>query len=165
MKENLEIFKIVLKKSSINIFLVFSLWINKNMQLLQLHILQLWPPTLYLYAISKRIKLGQPARSHLKDLSQSFKTVMDFAMFFSLDDYETLTNILFRFFFVLLLCLLLLRRYLMRYKKNHLWLIYLRLVTLKHMFSSFVSFFLLTFFLFLLSLQYVCSELTRKNFS
>ena len=103
MKENSKIFKILLRKSSIyHFFFVFFPWINKKMQLLQLQLLQLWPPALYVYAISKRIKLGQPARSHLKDLSQSFKTVMDFAMFFSLDDYETLTNILFLFFVLLL---------------------------------------------------------------
>ena len=97
MKENSKIFKILLRKS-LSFFLSFSPWINKKIQLLQLQLLQLWLPALYVYAISKRIKLGQPARSHLKDLSQSFKTVMDFAMFFSLDDCETLTNILFRFF-------------------------------------------------------------------
>ena len=33
------------------------------------------------YAISKRIEIGQQARSHLKDLLQSFKMVVDFAMF------------------------------------------------------------------------------------
>ena len=99
MKENSKIFKILLRKSSIYHFFVFFPWINKKMQLLQLQLLQLWPPALYVYAISKRIKLGQPARSHLKDLSQSFQIVMDFAMFFSLDESESLKNILFRFFF------------------------------------------------------------------
>ena len=82
MKENSKIFKILLRKSSIYHFFVFFPWINKKIQLLQLQLLQLWPPALYVYAISKLIKLGQPARSHLKDLSQSFKMVMDFFMFF-----------------------------------------------------------------------------------
>ena len=35
-------------------------------------------------AISIRIKLEHPARSHLKDFSQSFKMIMDFALFFAL---------------------------------------------------------------------------------
>ena len=45
-------------------------------------------------AISKRIELGHPARSHFKDLSQRFKMVINFshAMFFSLFGWETLTN-------------------------------------------------------------------------
>ena len=42
-------------------------------------------------AISKRIELEHPARSHLKDLSQIFKMVINFAMFFSLLGCETLT--------------------------------------------------------------------------
>ena len=54
---------------------------------------------LHPYASSKRIELGPPARSHLKDLLQSFKMVMDFAMFFSLLGCETLTNKLFAFLF------------------------------------------------------------------
>ena len=33
-------------------------------------------------AISKRIELGHPTKSPLKDLFQRFKVVMDFAMFF-----------------------------------------------------------------------------------
>ena len=50
-------------------------------------------------AISKRIEVGHPARSQLKDLSQIFKMVMDFAMFFSLLGCETLTNKLLAFLF------------------------------------------------------------------
>ena len=54
---------------------------------------------LYSNAISKRIELEHPARSHLKDLSQIFQMVMDFALFFSLLGCETLTNKMFAFFF------------------------------------------------------------------
>merc|ERR1711911_128143 len=56
--------------------------------------------TTYLHpnAISKPIELGLPERSRLKGLSQSFKMVMDFAMFYSLLRCETLTNKQYDFF-------------------------------------------------------------------
>ena len=56
------------------------------------------PDNLYPNAISKRKKLEQPARSHLKDLSQSFKMVTDFVMFFSLLGCKLLKTCLFGFF-------------------------------------------------------------------
>ena len=45
---------------------------------------------LHYNAISKWTELGQPAKAHLEDLSQSFKMVMDFAMNFSLLQCQTL---------------------------------------------------------------------------
>ena len=127
MKENLKIFKITYKKSLNYYFFPPLLSNDKKQQLLQFQLLHSWPPLLYYYfppllsnnkeeqllrlqlshswpplfhcyVISKRIKTEQPAWSHFEDLSQSFLTVTDFAMFFSLDESESLKNILFRFF-------------------------------------------------------------------
>ena len=63
-------------------------WMKENSKTFGL--LQSWPTTLYPYVISKRKKLQQPAWSHFEALLKSFKTVTDFAMFFSLDVCEKL---------------------------------------------------------------------------
>ena len=57
--------------------LVSMLQQTKNMQFLQ-WILKFLTTCHHPNAISKRIKLGQPATSHFKDHSQSFKMVTDF---------------------------------------------------------------------------------------
>ena len=91
------------EKKFIDIFFLCFLWSNEKVQLFLTWLLQFWPSALYPYVISKRIKLQQPAWSHFEALLKSFKTVMDFAMFFSLDECETLKNILslLSFFFLL----------------------------------------------------------------
>ena len=88
MKENLKIFKIISRKKHWkHSFHLIFLKNKKEGQFFYCRCNQLWhswPPLLHLNAISKRLKLRQPARSHFEDLSQSFQTVMDFTMFFSL---------------------------------------------------------------------------------
>ena len=63
--------------------LVSMLQQTENLHILQ-WILKFMITCVHPHAISKRIKLGQPATSHLKDLSQSFKMVTDFLQFFSI---------------------------------------------------------------------------------
>ena len=98
MKENSKIFKNTLKKKVHKDFFsrfimnwqketAFSSWLFES-----------WPSTLYPSVISKQIKLQHPAWSHFEDLLKSFKTVMDFAMIFSLDECETLKKNLSLFF-------------------------------------------------------------------
>ena len=57
-------------------------------------------------AISKWIELGHPAKSHLKDLLQSFKMVMDFARFshcLDVKHWRKSCSLFFFFFFFLFL--------------------------------------------------------------
>ena len=90
------------EKNSENLFFLISLKTNKDMQLFyscRNQFWQSWAPLLYPNVISEQIKLGQPAWSHIEDLSQSFQMVIDFAMFFLLHECKTLTNIFCSVFF------------------------------------------------------------------
>ena len=77
---NLEIYYVILR-GYLYINMKITWWVSK-----------FFTTCLHPNAISKRTELGHPARSHFKDLSQSFKMVIDFAMFFSLLGCERLTN-------------------------------------------------------------------------
>ena len=81
-------------KSSINFFWFFFHGLTKRCSFFNFNFYIYDHLLFFPYAISKWIKRGQPARSLSKDLSQSWKTVINFAMFFFLDEYVTLTNIL-----------------------------------------------------------------------
>ena len=85
-------------KSSKGFFFSFFYELSKRYSFFNVAFTVLTIRALYLYVISKRKKLQQPAWSHFEDLLKSYKSVMDFAMFFSLDECETLKNILSLFF-------------------------------------------------------------------
>jgi len=103
MKENSKIFENTLKKKFTKFFFTVFLWTNRKEQLFHRGFFESWPSTLYPSVISKRIKLQHPAWSHFEDLLKSFKTVMDFAMIFSLDECETLKKNLSFFFFAIVI--------------------------------------------------------------
>ena len=99
MKENSKIFEKTFEKKVQTDFFSISFLNKQKGTAFPMWFLHSWPSTLYSYVISKQKKLRQPAWSHFEDLLKSFKTVMDFAMFFSFDECETLKNILSLFLF------------------------------------------------------------------